>query len=72
MEKLEKIIPEGKMGDKKWLTVGDKVVVFFERIHAIRGEIIAMSTEGDTLEYSIKDEEGKIHQVNNYYLMSEL
>ena len=59
------------MDEKKWLTIGDTVDVYFEHVQKIRGRIISMSEEGSDLEYAIKESSGKIHQVRNYCLMSE-
>ena len=59
---------------KKWLGIGDKVKVQFGNEICISGEIVGtIFEEGQAFpEYSIKDDNGKLHTVQHFFMMSEL
>ena len=50
----------------KWISIGDKVIVYFEYVNKIRGTVIDIS--GIDV-YLIEDEKGKIYQVMHYCSM---
>ncbi len=57
----------------KWITIGDKVNVYFEFVSRVSGTIIAMSDEEVTLaEYLLKDENGQLHQIMHYSHMEKI
>jgi hypothetical protein len=60
--------------DKKWITIGDKVKVYFENVQYLEGKIIdIMYHEGQAIpEYSIRDIHGGLHTVQHFCRMSEI
>jgi len=50
----------------KWISVGSKVIVYFEYVDSIKGTLIDI---GETNVYLIEDEKGRIYQVMNYCSM---
>ena len=60
------------MKDKKFITTGDRVEVSWERIERLEGILthIAFDEGMTSAEYTIKSDDGRLHQVSTYCKMS--